>query len=306
MNATIEMPKKVRPASSYAFHGKYLDADPVEFREKFNRKHFPFSHRLENHPLFDLERLSKLSDTLPAADIYNADGGSRVDGKFSRERTQKWTPREAIANVQQSGSWCVLKRVEQDPEYKQLVDDVFNDMVTLAGGGLNDKIIRKEGFIFVTSPGKITPYHIDPQWSCLLQIKGQKSYFMYDPDDRENLPEDEIAKLALGDPNAAKYRPEFASRATEYDMHPGDANQQPVHAPHSAKVGDAVSISFSIAVITKDVDIHRHAIMVNHVLRKVGFSPKPLTPGHDGFKRLLGRGLRLVPKARGLKKLLGK
>ena len=107
MNATIETPKKVRPASSYAFHGKYLDADPVEFREKFNRKHFPFSHRLENHPLFDLERLSKLSETLPADDIYNADGGSRVDGKFSRERTQKWTPREAIANVQQSGSWCV-------------------------------------------------------------------------------------------------------------------------------------------------------------------------------------------------------
>ena len=308
MNTTTDPKRKVRPASSFAYHGKYLDADPVEFREKFNRKHFAFSHRLAAHPLFDLQRLCRLSETLPASDIYNADGGSRVDGMFNPERLKKWTPREAIEHIEESGSWCVLKRIEQDTEYKALVDDCFAELVHLSGGGLNDKIIRKEGFIFVTSPGKITPYHIDPQWSVLLQIRGQKSYTMHEADDRENLPEDEIAGLSLGDPNAAKYRPEYASRGVEYDMHPGDATQQPVHAPHSAAVGDQVSISFSIAVITKNVDIHRHAIMVNHVLRKAGFSPTPLgkSAGADRWKFLLGRGLRFIPKAKGLKKLLGK
>ena len=310
MNATIEAPRKAAPAvGKYSFHGKHIDADPVEFREKFNRKHFHFSHRLANHPLFDLERLSTLSETLPAADIYNADGGSKLDGKFSREREKKWTPREAIERIEESGSWCVLKRVEQDPEYKQLVDECFADLAELSGPGLkDDTIIKKEGFIFITSPGKITPYHIDPQWSVLMQIRGLKSYVMAEADDRENLPEGEIARLSLGDPNAAVYRPEFAARSVQYDLYPGDATQQPVHAPHSARVGDQFSISFSIAVITKNVDIHRHAIMVNHLLRKAGGTPTPIgqNPGSDRWKFFLARGLRLMPKAKGLKKLLGK
>ena len=33
---------------------------------------------------------------------------------------------------------------------------------------------QKQGFIFISSPGSVTPFHIDPENNFLLQIRGSK------------------------------------------------------------------------------------------------------------------------------------
>ena len=44
-----------------------------------------------------------------------------------------------------------------------------------------------EGFIFVSSPGSVTPYHIDPERNFLLQVRGNKTMHMFDGSDRSLL-----------------------------------------------------------------------------------------------------------------------
>ena len=35
-------------------------------------------------------------------------------------------------------------------------------------------MLTSQGFIFVSSPNSVTPYHFDPEHNILLQIRGSK------------------------------------------------------------------------------------------------------------------------------------
>ena len=45
-------------------------------------------------------------------------------------------------------------------------------------------MFRREGFIFISSPGSITPFHMDPEYNFLLQIRGEKQISIWGGKDR--------------------------------------------------------------------------------------------------------------------------
>ena len=49
-----------------------------------------------------------------------------------------------------------------------------------------------QAFIFITSPGSVTPYHIDPEHNFLLQVHGSKTVRMLDGSDRDVLSDREL------------------------------------------------------------------------------------------------------------------
>jgi len=275
-----------------------LQIDPQRFQERFDRQPFLVRHRLHDHPLFSLPRLIELARALPEDRVeYNAG-----DVPVSLDPTR--TPRtglsidETIRRIEECRSWMVFKNVERDPAYAALLDtclDQVREHSESAWPGMG----RREGFIFVSSPGSVTPYHMDPEHNFLLQIRGQKQVSLFDGEDRELLTERALEKFyARGHRNLA-FADANQQKAQVFSLASGDGLYFPVTWPHWVKNGSEVSVSFSITFRTASSDRREVLYRVNERLRRVGIHLPPV--GHselvDGAKyqafRTLARAHRL-------------
>jgi hypothetical protein len=253
-----------------------LQVDPQVFAAYFNRKPFRVRHRLCGHPLFELPRLLQLARTLPERFVeYN--GGELPVGVRPEE-----TPRtglsaeETIRRIQECGSWMVLKRVEQDAEYAELLDGCL-DEIAARGRGLFPPMRRREGFIFLSSPNAVTPFHIDPEFNFLLQIRGSKTVNMWDPADRFVLPEEELERFYASFVHRnLPWRDVFQTTAFVLPLAPGEGLHFPVTVPHWVKNGPEVSVSFSITFRTSESERRELLYKANARLRKLGLAPRPV------------------------------
>jgi hypothetical protein len=189
----------------------------------------------------------------------------------------------------------VLKFVETDPEYSQLLDACLAEIAAIAEP-LNLGMDQRESFIFVSSPGSVTPYHIDPECNFLLQIRGRKTVHQFPAQDRSLITEEELEQFFAGGHRNLKYREEFADRAQTFLLQPGEGLHFPVAAPHWVQNEDEVSISYSITFRTRQ-SLRRCAVhRFNAGLRRWGWTPTPVgrSPWRDELKYQLARvGRRL-------------
>jgi hypothetical protein len=274
---------------------KHLDLQPQEFHEKFGQRPFLMRHNLAGHPLFELPRIMDLARFLPEDRVeYNA-------GEMSIGIDPNLTPRtglsaeETIRRIYECKSWMVLKNIERHPAYSELLRECLKEV---EGLGHHDarQIDHREAFLFLSSPGSITPYHIDPEWNFLLQIRGQKFMTVFPADDRGLLGEEELERFYSGAHRNLTYKDEYAAKGTLFEMNPGDGLHVPVTAPHWVKNGPEVSVSFSITFQTRASERRGIIYRVNHSLRQRGFSPPPVgySPWRDSIKYHGYRALRRV------------
>jgi len=150
----------------------------------------------------------------------------------------------------------------------------MREFEALTGVDFKKVMLVEDALIFITSPGRVTPYHIDRECNFLLQIRGEKTLYVFDRNDPEILPVSEVERFWAVDNNAAVYKPQFQNRATTYRLVPGNGVHIPVNNPHWVRNDDNISISLSVNFTWKDSDranVHR----ANYLLRKFGFSPRP-------------------------------
>src|ERR1051325_4467218 len=222
-----------------------LEFDSEIFRAKFNRKPFIIAHDLVNHPLFTLAQLIELSKRLPAENVkYNA-GDIPPATILYKGRQTGLSVEETIRRIEECRSWMVLKWVQQDPAYGAVLDRCLDEVRALSEP-IDPGMCKKEAFIFVTSPSSTTPYHMDPEYSFLLQIKGTKTVYILD---RSNLSEEELERYysAGKDPIFTEACREKAMR---FDLRPGLGLHFPVTVPHWVETHGEYSISFSITFRT--------------------------------------------------------
>jgi hypothetical protein len=166
----------------------------------------------------------------------------------------------------------VLKHIEQDPEYKRLLDETLDEVAPLVNdreGGMD----KREGFIFLSAPGSVTPSHIDPEHNFLLQVRGWKEMHVGsfgDADTEQEL----LERYYSGGHRNLEWKPEHA---TTYRLDPGHGVYVPVHAPHFVRNGDSVSVSLSITWYTPAIERAARVHALNARLRKLGISP--VAPG---------------------------
>ncbi len=259
---------------------EWLSFDPEQMAGAFNSLAFVFSHVLHKSPLFELPRLARLAEFLERrggrSDVYNAAAGTAFGQAFASNGVREWSAGGAIEEIEHSGSWMVLKRIEQHPEYREIVQACLGEVARVVPELEPRRVKQAEGFIFVTSPHGITPYHIDPQWSFLAQVHGRKTYRIYDVLDPEVISNEEIEDYYCGQTMAARYAPEKDRKARVFDLLPGQAVNQPLHAPHSAQVGDEYSVSFTVAVISDAWGWQGSTHRANRWLRMRGLHPAPI------------------------------
>ncbi len=256
-----------------------------EFAERFNRLPFAVSHNLGEHPLFALERLTELAKTLWAlggAKVVLQDGGGSFENRWDEIQIKTLSFINGIRDIQQSGSWALLKSIQEDPEYKECIDLCVVELSEATGIDLKKEITWIDGYIFIASPGSVTPHHIDHESNFLLQVHGEKSFNVSDPYDRSVLFEEEIESYYAGDLSAAAFKAVSQEKAYVFPLKPGAGVHIPSKGPHWVRNGDEYSISFSINFCMRETDLKARIYQCNHYLRSLDFAPTP--PGQSGFK----------------------
>jgi hypothetical protein len=155
-----------------------------------------------------------------------------------------------------------------------LLDRGLAELKAHIGSGIDSQIMVEDIIIFVTSPKRVTTYHIDRECNFLLQIRGAKTVHVFDREDREVLSEEEIERFWAVDFNAAVYKQHLQHRAKSYRLTPGMGVHIPVNCPHWVENEDNVSVSLSVNFQFKD-KLRANAYRANFLLRKIGLHPKP-------------------------------
>jgi hypothetical protein len=253
---------------------KLLEIDGAVFRANFNQKSFLINHHLADHHLFDLARILELATKLPPDCVeYNA-GNVTVNQDPTLTPQTGLSVQETIRRIEESNSWMVLKNVEKDEEYRKLLDDCLDEIEAFSDS-LSTGMFKREGFIFITSPGAVTPYHIDNEYNFLLQIRGTKTMNTFDRSDRELVSDQDLETFYCGAHRNLVFKDEFQLKSVPFELSPGYGVHIPVTTPHWVKNGDSVSISFSITFRTVESERRSIVYQVNSLLRKLGVKPTP-------------------------------
>jgi hypothetical protein len=299
--STLRAPLHEAEASRDPASKQLLWFDVEEFRRNFNRRPFLVRHRLTDHPLLNLSQLIELSRRLPAMSVKYNDGDLSVAENLEAMPSNGLSVEETIRGIEQRCSWMVLKNVQDDPQYRQLLMQCL-DEVKRYSEPIDPGMCDARAFIFISSAGSVTPFHIDPEINFLLQVRGSKAMSVFDPADREILPERDLERFSLAeDLGVVKYKEEFQNRAFVANLSPGVGVHCPVTAPHWVKVGPEVSISLSITFRSPSTRRKRSVYWVNAHLRGFGMSPIPAGASRwkDAVKQVLFQTLASAKKVIG-------
>jgi hypothetical protein len=255
----------------------WIDTHDGSMREDFDRRPFLFDHHLVDHPLLQIPSLMELAERMlkdrPDA-IYYDMGDIRVDQRWDEVPERKFSILESMERIQNCGAWFLFKKVQYDAQYAEFLGEGWQKIKAKLGKDLDSKIRREDALIFITSPRRVAAYHIDRECSFLLQIHGTKTIHVFDRDDRDVLPEEELERYWTVDHNAPKYKPELQGRAKSYVLRPGTGIHIPVNFPHWVENGDNVSVSLNVNVQFKDTE-RANVYRANYALRRLGLKPTP-------------------------------
>lgn len=250
-------------------HPAFSDKALAAFAAAYPDASTPLTHGLSGHPLLTVRAIAALAERLPGEQVeYNP-------GKLPLGITAENTPRptlsiaETIRTIGDNGSWMVLKNVERDAAYGALLDEALEPLRAVVEARTGP-MAHREAFIFLTSPGSVTPFHMDPEHNILLQIAGGKVMTVFPAGDPALVPPEKSEAFHIGAHRNLIWDEAFLAKGTQVSMQPGDAILVPVKAPHFVHNGDRVSISFSITWRSERSVAESELHSLNRLLRKRG------------------------------------
>jgi mannose-6-phosphate isomerase-like protein (cupin superfamily) len=232
-------------------------------------------HTLCAHPLLDFGALADLAEALPEASIeYNA--GNQPIGIDGKPAATGIPIGETIRSIETSNSWAALKNIEQHPSYAALLEDLLGELRPQIEARTG-RMMKTQGFVFVTSAGGVTPYHFDPEHNILLQVRGSKVMTQFPAGDARYAPDEVHETYHTGGGRELRWSEDLLSGGREFAIAAGEALFVPVMAPHFVRNGPEPSISLSITWRSEWSFAEADARAFNGLLRKYGL--KPRSPG---------------------------
>jgi len=281
---------------------------------KFDRSRvIPVKHHLANHPLLQLSSLVELGKRLEQNGRIRTHSNETTAGTPfahapSMHPNQK-SAADTLANIANAGAWMSLLNVQTDDLYRTLVDEAL-DSVKPGIDRVDPGMCYRGGWIFVTSPKTITPFHMDTENGFIVQILGRKRLYVWDPSDTVVVSERARELFhSRHSRDLLKWQEEFKERAHKFDLEPGMGAYMPVTSPHLVENGDNPSITVSFTYYTDWT--RRQSILygARDRLRRVGINPPAIGAlpvldqalhatingfrnGKDALKQALGRKVR--------------
>ena len=294
-----------------------LSIDPSTFLQNFDARAFYVEHQLAQHPLLQLPAIAALSERLPEALM---EWNSEQDGAFTQPNLLKphhLSCKDTILSLEEQPARVLLLQIENDPPYKQLMDELLNTIAPLSEQR-RPGMWQRQAFLFLSSRAAYTPFHFDPDYNFLLQVRGHKTIHMWDPANRFVLPATALDNYyaGIGVPadqaqyanRAQQYREEFLASAWHLPMKAGQGVHFPLHAPHAVTTESDVSVSLSITFRTRRSQANAMVHGANAHVRRLGISPPApgasrlwdtvASVGYRGVRKTASLAKRVLPGSR--------
>lgn len=255
-------------------------------KTKFHRSPFQLKHTLADHPLFKLPRLIELAKSMPRDRIEYNSGKVAVDQRADEIPQIDMPAEEVVRNIEECNAWMVIKGVEADPEYRKLLHSFLDDVSAAAGDDV-EPFSDLQAFLFISSAGSTTPFHIDAEENILVQIRGDKFVHIFDNADRL-LIDEEAMEISPSKHRNQTYDASFEERAEVFSLKAGDAVHIPYMWPHWVRTGKEYTISIAMTWKTPRVLRLNKIRLMNGTMRR--FNIPQRGPGEvpiaDGAKVL--------------------
>lgn len=282
-------------------HSSIAPADgatfPVEARAAFAAAYpdqsTKLSHQLAGHGLLTLDALAALAERMPASAVEYNLGKLPLGVRPEDTPSNGLTLGETIRTIETNGSWAVLKNVECDPAYAALLDTALAELEPIVAARTGP-MLHREAFIFLSSPGSVTPFHMDPEHNILLQIMGVKTMTVFPARDEHLVPAQKSEDFHGGGHRNLVWQDGFKAHGTAVRLKPGDAIHVPVKAPHFVENGPTVSVSLSVTWRSERSVAEGELHSFNALLRKRGLPVGTVSaqPETQGLRRLVYRVMR--------------
>jgi hypothetical protein len=290
-----------------ALVSSHVQFDPATFDPwKIQR----VEHDLAEHPLLQVDSLVALGRRLESRKLVRTHSGDAKAGssfaEAPKEHPNAKGAEATLSDIAKANAWMSLLNVQADPEYRVLVDEVLDSVRPLLDP-IDPGLCFRAGWIFVTSPRAVTPFHMDHEHNFILQIKGSKRLYVWDPADRAVLSEECVEEFHdRHSRRLVRWDESFRARAHVIDVVPGQGGYMPSTAPHMVENGDEPSVTMSFTYYTDATRRREMLYRANARLRACGISPGPVgrSPLRDGLKTAAANAY-FRPKA-AIRRLLGK
>ena len=110
-----------------------ITASNDSLRRDFPLRPFAIRHKLAGHPLLTLPRIAQLAAELPRDLIEYNSGKVAISQDPDAIPSVDLDPVEVVKRIETAGAWMVLKRVENSPEYRQLLEDTLLSVARARG-----------------------------------------------------------------------------------------------------------------------------------------------------------------------------
>lgn len=237
-------------------------------------------HRLMEHPLLHPDALIELGKRLECAGRVRTHSSDAAAGTpfntAPRLHPHRKCAAETLQHIHQARAWMSLLNVQTDPLYRTLVDQVLDDLKPNLDRS-DPGMCYRGGWIFITSPHTVTPFHFDKEHNFILQVRGCKTLYVWDH--RDTTAASEAARDRFHthhERDLLHWRDELRERARVFRLKPGEGAYMPSTSPHMVENGDESSITMSFTYYTRatrrDSALHR----AHERLRAVGISLAPV------------------------------
>ncbi|MBB5987685.1 cupin-like domain-containing protein [Sphingobium lignivorans] len=263
------------------------------FADAYPDRHRKLRHALVGHPLLTRDAIAALAERHPEDRMEYNRGTLPIGIRPEDTPANGLSAAETIRTIDENQSWIVFKNVERDPAYGKLLDALLAELepAVLKRTGPME---HREAFIFFTSPGSITPFHMDPEHNILMQIEGEKVMNVFPTADPALVPAEQSEAFHAGAHRNLQWDESFLAKADPVRLQPGDAILMPVKAPHFVRNGNAVSISLSITWRSERSVAEGELHSFNRLLRarKLPLVPVSTQPERQTLARLGYRVMR--------------
>jgi hypothetical protein len=256
---------------------KLVDADWASFDPWRVRA---VRHKLAEHRLLKIDSLIDLGRRLEALGRVRTHSSEAYAGTAFNHAPMLYpnarSTVETLSDVAAAKAWTSLLNVQTDDLYRTLVDEVLDDVKPRIDQ-CDPGMLYRAGWIFVTSPRTITPFHMDKEHNFILQIQGKKRLYVWEPDDIETLGE---AARDLFHYNHSRdlvvWREEARARAHVFDLEPGMGAYMPSTSPHLVENLDGPSITASFTYYTDATRRNARLHTLHQRMRIRGMTPSPV------------------------------
>jgi hypothetical protein len=243
------------------------------FSDNYPESPHRLRHDLGDQPLLTLDALAKLGEALPDKSVEYNRGDLPVGIDPSLVPANGMTIGDTIRQIDTCRSWAVLKNIEQVPEYEAMLLSLLGEIKPHIEAKTG-RMMRPQGFVFVSSPDAVTPYHFDPEHNILMQLRGSKVLTQFPAGNARYAPDQTHESYHVGGHRNLIWHESLATGGSAWTMVPGDAVFVPVMAPHHVKNGPEPSLSLSITWRSDWSFAEADARALNGMLRRLGMSPK--------------------------------